>query len=456
VWLVLGALAIFMLLTSLDFPGLERDGQLAMGVFAACIFLWVTEALPLMITSILALVSFPALGILGSRETYALFGSEVTFFILGVFILASPIQRSGLSTRIAVGVLDRFGHTPQRLITSVLLLTASMSCVMSCHAVAAIFLPVVRSIHSGLSLKSNSRFGKALYLALAYGSIIGGTATLLGSGRAPLAVALLQENSDHAHTISFADWAMLATPMMLVMLLIARVVIHWMFVSEIEDISQARTALADKVDQLGKLTYRELAIGALLLVTIWFWITAGDSIGLATISLLAVVAAFVIGCTRWSEVEEDVNWGIVLMYGGAIALGMGMLTTGASAWLADRLLSVMPGEQPLVLLGVVALIGMWLTEGVSNAAVVALFMPPVLGMARQLGIDVRLVALFVAIPCGYSLVLPMGTPGMALAFTGGFLRQKDTALAGTILKFASLVLLIISALTIWPLMGYEL
>jgi len=87
---------------------------------------------------------------------------------------------------------------------------------------------------------------------------------------------------------------------------------------------------------------------------------------------------------------------------------------------------------------------------------VALFMPPVLGMARQLGIDVRLVALFVAIPCGYSLVLPMGTPGMALAFTGGFLRQKDTALAGTILKFASLVLLIISALTIWPLMGYEL
>ncbi|MFT7625982.1 MAG: sodium-dependent dicarboxylate transporter 2/3/5, partial [Myxococcota bacterium] len=170
----------------------------------------------------------------------------------------------------------------------------------------------------------------------------------------------------------------------------------------------------------------------------------------------AVVAAFVIGCTHWSEVEEDVNWGIVLMYGGAIALGMGMLRTGASGWVADQLLTALPTSEPLVLLSAVAFVAMWLTEGVSNAAVVALFMPPVISMALQVGIDPRIVTLFVAIPCGYSLVLPMGTPGMALAFTGGFLRQRDTARAGAALKIVSLLVLILSAVTLWPALGYEL
>jgi sodium-dependent dicarboxylate transporter 2/3/5 len=439
--------------TSIDLPGLARNGELAIGVFSACIFLWATEALPLMITSILALVSFPALGILETHATYALFGNEVTFFILGVFILASPLQRSGLSTRITVRVLDRFGNTPGRLISAILGLTAAMSCVMSCHAVAAIFLPVVQRISSGLKLPSSSRYGKSLYLALAYGSIIGGTATLLGSGRAPLAVAILQENS--TTTISFVDWALLATPIMLGMLLCTRWVLHALFPSEIEDISGARDILAKQVDKLGKISYREIATSLLLCTTIVCWILAGDSIGLATIALLAVVVAFVIGCARWQEVEEDVNWGIVLMYGGAIALGMGMLETGASTWLADQLLAVVPSHSALLLLILVAVVAMWLTEGISNAAAVALFMPPMLGLAARMGIDPRMITVFVALSCGYAMVLPMGTPGMALAFTGGFLRPGDTARAGTLLKCVACILLFLAAVSIWPWLGYE-
>jgi sodium-dependent dicarboxylate transporter 2/3/5 len=95
-----------------------------------------------------------------------------------------------------------------------------------------------------------------------------------------------------------------------------------------------------------------------------------------------------------------------------------------------------------------------LTEALSNAAVVALVMPPVIGIAQQLGIDPRLVALFVAIPCGYAFVMPMGTPSTALAFSGGFLRQRDTLRAGTILKFAVLLVFVLFSLTLWPLLGY--
>jgi sodium-dependent dicarboxylate transporter 2/3/5 len=443
---------IFWMVTQVNFPRLEPSGQLAIGVFAACIFLWATEALPLMITSLLALVSFPALGILETKETYALFGSDITFFILGVFILASPVLRSGLSTRIALKVLNRFGRTPEKLITAILLLTAGMSCVMSCHAVAAMFFPVVHTIRKALSLKRQSRFGKALYLSLAWGSVIGGTTTLLGSGRAPLAIAILQENT--AQSISFTDWALLALPTMVAMLFVGRLILRLLFRSEIEDIGVARDQLSQQTRALGKVSYREFATALLLCATIGFWITFSTE-HLATISLLAVVAAFILGCARWTEVEEDVNWGIVLMYGGAIALGLGMLKTGASAWLAEELLALTPNSSPIVLLAAISFVALWLTEAISNAAVVALFMPPVISIAQQTGIDPRIMALFVAIPCGYAFILPMGTPATALAFSSSFLQQRDTLLAGTLLKLAAWALFIIFALTIWPLMGYE-
>jgi sodium-dependent dicarboxylate transporter 2/3/5 len=213
--------------------------------------------------------------------------------------------------------------------------------------------------------------------------------------------------------------------------------------------------LAEKVNRLGKVTYRELSTAGLILGTICLWVVGGDTIGLATISLLAVVAAFVIGCTTWTEVEEDVNWGIVLMYGGALALGMGMLRTGASEWLAHLLLDIMPTSNPIWLLTAMGFVCLWLTEAISNAAVVALFMPPVLGIAQATGIDPRLVALFVAIPCGYAMVLPMGTPAMALAFSGGFLRQRDTVRLGALLKMVALALFVLFALTVWPMLGLE-
>jgi sodium-dependent dicarboxylate transporter 2/3/5 len=452
-WLVAAALLCFTLVTQVPIEDLERDGQLALGVFVSCLLLWITEALPLMITSILALTAFPALGILSEKATFQLFGSEVTFFILGVFILASPLQRSGLSTRIAIRVLDRFGQSPQSLLTAILGLTAAMSCVMSCHAVAAIFLPVVDSIRRGLTLGRRSNFGKALYLSLAWGSIIGGTGTLLGSGRAPLAIAVLQQNS--GTTIGFLDWALLAMPSMIAMLVITRGLLFRFFPVDIQNIDGARMELNREANRLGKPTYREIAIGALMLGTIFSWIRYGEQIGLATISLVAVVVAFILGCARWSEVEEDVNWGIVLMYGGALALGLGLLETGAAAWLADQLLRYAPTSSPFLLLGLVAVVCLWLTEAVSNAAVVALLMPPILGIASKLAVDPRLVALFIAIPCGYSMVMPMGTPGMALAYSSGFISQADTVRAGVILKTVGFLIFLLLSLLWWPILGYE-
>lgn len=137
------------------------------------------------------------------------------------------------------------------------------------------------------------------------------------------------------------------------------------------------------------------------------------------ILLLVVVFVFVIGCVKWFEVEEDVNWGIVLMYGGAIVLGLGMLEMGASEWMVKKLLIVMFIRDFVVLLFVIVLVVIWFIEVVSNAVVVVLFMFFVFGFAMEMGFDFCLAVFVVVVLCGYVFVFLMGMFVMVLVFFGG-------------------------------------
>ena len=135
--------ALFLLIRALPpLPGLEPGGQRALAVFVICLVYWVTNVLPLMVTSLLAMVLLPLTGVLQAKDTYALFGNEAVFFILGAFLLAASLMRCGLSTRIAVAILRRFGHTPRTLLLSFFLMNAFLAFFMSEHAVAAMTFPI--------------------------------------------------------------------------------------------------------------------------------------------------------------------------------------------------------------------------------------------------------------------------------------------------------------------------
>src|SRR5262245_33217401 len=187
VLLSLGIAAFLLVYFMPPVAGLEAPGQRALAVFVVCLVYWVTGVLPLMVTSILAMVLLPQTGVLSAKDTYALFGNEAVFFILGAFLLAAALMRCGLSTRLAIGILRRFGHTPRTLLLSFFLMNAFMAFFMSEHAVAAMTFPITLEIASVLGLeRQGSNYGRALFLAMAWGTQIGGIATLLGGGRAPL------------------------------------------------------------------------------------------------------------------------------------------------------------------------------------------------------------------------------------------------------------------------------
>jgi len=453
-FLAAGVVIYWLVLRAETPEGLTPEGQKALAVFSLCVFYWVFDVLPLMITSLLAIVLILLSGVMKASQAYALFGNEAVFFILGVFILAACLMRSGLSSRIALSILEHFGTTPRRLLITVLVLNALMSFAMSEHAVAAMNFPIVLEIVAVLRLTPRrSRYGKALFLAMAWGTTIGGVATLLGGGRAPLALAILSEAT--GKSFSFLEWSLMVLPLVLVLLVVCYVVIVSFFPIDVESVRAADEVLRKKHLAMGRMSMREKAVAGIMLATLSGWIVLGEEFGLANVALAGVIALFVFGIVQWREIEGYVNWGVLLMYGGAICLGAAINQSGAAKWIAQVTVSQWAAGGPSVVL-ILSFLGILLTEAMSNSAVVALLMPVSLGVAAEFGMDPRVMALVIAIPAGLGYTLPIGTPANAIAYSSGHLSIRDMVVPGLVMAVCSWLLFNALANLYWPLVGLSI
>jgi sodium-dependent dicarboxylate transporter 2/3/5 len=445
---------IFWAINVLPRPaGLTPGAQGALAVFGICIFYWVFAVLPIMITGLLAIVLLPATGVMTSKAAYAQFGNEAVFFILGAFILAAAMMKTGLSARIALVILRRFGHRPVGMLLGIFLLNGSMSFVMSEHAVAAMTFPIILELVAALHLAPGRTYGKALFLAMAWGTTIGGLATLLGGARAPLAIGMLREVTGSGY--SFAEWAALNVPFSLLLLGVGWVLLRVWFPIDLADVTAAERAVQERLQRSGRMTLRELSVGAVMSLTILAWIVLGEDFGLANIALAAVVVLFAFGVVQWRDVEGYVNWGLILMYGGAISLGSALNTSGAAAWVAQETIAQWAGS-PLTVVMMISLATVALTEVMSNSAAVAIVMPVGIAVAQQFGMDPRFMAPLVAVPAGMAFMLPIGTPANAIAFSSGYLRLADMMWPGLALNVAAYVIFNLLVHFYWPLLGIEL
>ena len=449
-----GLVVLCLVLFQLAPPaGLPITAYHALILFGATIFLWVTGLLPIAVTALLSMALLPLLGIMPAKQTYALFGNEAVFFILGAFILAAAMTGTGLSARIARAMLARFGSTPHRLALTVFVLAALLSFCMSEHAVAAMLFPVVAEISSSLCLKpGKSRYAQLLFMCIAWGCIIGGIATFLGGARAPLAVGMLRETS--GLDISFFEWTMAAITIVLPLLVIGFSLLIAFFPPDLTSVENGVRALNRKRLEVGKMSYDEMITAAVMVATIASWMFFGKELGLASIAILGMAVLFALRVVAWQKIEEYVNWGIILMYGGSIALASALEKTGAALWLVKQGLSLL-APTPLVIIAVISLVSILLTECISHAAVVAILMPIGLSLAKGIGLDPRVMALAIALPAGLAYCLPMGTPATAIVYGSGFLKSRDIIVPGAVIMVISWILFLASAYFVWPLLGLK-
>jgi len=438
----------------------ERAPQYSMAVFILCMGLWLTNLIPLAMTGLLAIACLPLLGIVRAQQAFAYFGNSAVFFIISVFLLAAAMIRTGLSKRLTLVLLQRFDRKPGLLVTGVTCSSSLLALLIPAHAVAAMMFPIITEIADSLGLqKGRSGYAKTLYFALAWGAVIGGTGTFLGGARAPLAVALLYDtyrtaSGEALYTVSFLAWMKAAIPLVVVLTGLAVFVLLRFIPWEVSDITPATRMLNRRVQSLGRMSPLERRLTILGIVTIVCWIGLGSRVDIAVIAVLSAVALSVLRIVTWQEMQAYVNWGVVVMYGGAIALGAALKDTHAMLWLVQR---VVPQGQtsPIVLLVAMATLSFVLSSAISNAAAVATLLPVGFALCDVAQPAVHPMAMMyaVAIAAGLAFALPISSPPNAICFASNYYGMREVPKYGAPFSLVALAVLIGLMVLYWPMAG---
>jgi sodium-dependent dicarboxylate transporter 2/3/5 len=450
IFFIILAFAIIVIFYFIPTPeGLTFRGQLMLGILVMAAILWITEPIPLPVTGLLIMIMQPLLGIISAKDVFSSFGNQAVFFLIGAFILAAAIEKHGLHRRIALRFLRFFEKSPRTFTFGIITSCALLSFVMPEHGVAALFLPIIVSILIAMKIvPRQSNFGKISMLAVAYGCSIGSLGTLIGGARNPLTVGVL---SDIGINVSFFDWIVYAIPVVIISLPLVWLVLQFVFPIEIKDISLAKNEINKQVKIQGKISNKELTVLGILMITVAFWIIYSSSIffGLGVIAVLGSILLFVTGCVKWEDIERRVPWGIILLYGGAITLGAGILSTQAGTWLSNQLFYLAGDNIYLVILGLIGFT-ILLTNIMSNIGAVAILLPIGFAIASSIeGISPLLASMLIALSGGLAFMLVIATPGNAITYSSGYFSTKDLLKAGVIANILCIVVMFVVAIVYW-------
>lgn len=443
--------AFVILLLSIYLPpsyGLTRNSQIMIGILIMAAMLWITEPIPLPATGILIMILQPMLGLIPADKVFSSFGNQAVFFLIGAFIIAGAIEKQGLHRRIALGFLKRFENNPRIFTFGIIFSSALLSFIIPGHGVAALFLPIITSILLAMRvIPKESNFGKISMLSVAYGSSIGSLGTLVGGARNPLTVGIL---SNHGINISFMQWMIYAVPIVLIAIPVVWFLLQIVFPIEVLDISLAKKKIEEQLAAQGSINRDEVKTAGILLFTIILWFLFSNSdFGLAGIALLGSFLLFLTKCISWKDVEQRLPWGIILMYGGAITLGVGLEETGAGGWIAQTMLTFMRGNPFFIILGII-LVTVILTNVMSNTGAVAVLLPIGISLAYELpSISPLLASMLIALSGGFAFMFIIATPANAIAYSSGYLSMRDLLKAGVFANIACVIIIYTIALIYW-------
>ncbi|HTM96307.1 MAG TPA: DASS family sodium-coupled anion symporter [Croceibacterium sp.] len=448
-------LAAFVLTLLVPAPaGMPPQAWAVAGLVVWMAAWWMTEAVPLTATALLPFLVLPLAGVMNANETAASYYSPTLFLILGGAFLALAIERTNLHCRLAVGILNAMGKDggPTRLLLAFMFATALLSTAISNTSTALIMMPMAGAVLAGGKVGTARKDGLsgALPMGIAFAASVGGLGTIIGSPTNAIAVGLLEE-SIGVH-ISFVQWMAYGMPVVLIGVPLAGLI-----VARVQRVREDRFDVAAAHAAIA--TQREWSLPERRLVPLFglaflLWVTQPLTESLlppgaltdGTIAVFVGLLLFIVpdGTGRplliWSEADRA-PWGVIMMFGGGLALAAGMTASGLAAWLGQSLLPLSALPLWVVALAVTALVVL-ITEFASNVATASGIMPVVASLTVALGADPLLLALPAAMAASWGFMLPAGTGPNAIAWATGRIELKRMVAAGFLLDIAGVVLLV--------------
>ena len=432
--LALDFLLFLTLIKTLPFTPMENRG-LALLVFIG--ILWLTEAFNITVTSLMVPILAIGLNVLPTKVAFAPFSEPIIFMFFGGFVLAAVMNIQKLDLWIANHIIRLARRNLKLTVLYLFVATAGLSLFINNTAVAAMMLPLTLGILKKVDLKTNRALYVFVLLGVAFSASIGGIGTLTGS--APNAILASQLK------ITFSEWLFYGIPvtilLMLGMVFSLLVILRPNFNVPFE-ISLEEIPMTGK----RKITLTVFVVAAFFLVFgSWLEPFIRSVLELsqpiknfdAVVAMTAVIILCITHTATWSEIQDRTEWGVLMLFGGGLVLGIVLKETGASKILADTIVNYIGVQHWLVMTLVLTAFIVFLTEFTSNTATAALMTPIFISVAEGLGLPPVSLAAIVACSASCAFMLPIATPPNAIVFSTGYIKQSEMVKVGFILNIIS-------------------
>ena len=440
--LVLGPLVYLLIKLFYNPNELSEEGLAILASTLWVAIWWVTEAVPIYVTALIPIILFPLSGGLELKQTTSAYGHKFVFLFVGGFILAIAIEKWRLHKRIALNIINIVGTKKSNIILGFMIATAFLSMWISNTATAVMIMPVGLAIISQLKdnpntlENENTIFGKTLMLAIAYSASIGGMATLIGTPPNLVLAGVIK--TSYEIEINFLQWMSFGLPISLLLLFIC-----WKYLTSIaykfkdENFKSGLEEINDQIKNLGKFSYEEKSVLIVFIATALAWITQSfiikkyiPEIDDTIIAIIAAVVLFILPdksgdnkLLSWSDAVK-LPWGILLLFGGGMALAKGFDSSGLAVWIGNQMNFFSDIPLIILLLVLIAMVN-FLTEITSNLATTAMLLPVLVALANTIDINAYYLLVGATVAASCAFMLPVATPPNAVVFGSKILNIDD-------------------------------
>lgn len=451
---------LFLLFINLPNELISKQADAVIAVALWMIVWWITEAVSISVTALLPLLLFPILKIMPMEEVGANYGSPIVFLFFGGFVMALALEKVNLHKRIALSIIKITGTTPNKVILGFMIATATLSMWISNTASTVVMLPIAMSViqllidDSDGFTKSDRNFALSVMLGIAFSANAGGIATVIGTPPNSVLIGLLE--NEYNIEISFLKWMIIGLPFSIIMISFCYIVlVKLIFPNGALKFNASKTIIDSELTKLGPTSGKEKMVLTIFGITVFLWVfrTVLNSLfpfmalSDAMISMFAAIALFAVPFNlkkgdfvlEWKDTQK-LAWGILILFGGGLALAKGMSVTG----IVDLVAGVIAESEISVLFTAALLIFLMLfmTELMSNVALVAVLAPVVAGIAIGLGLPIVYLLIPITMASSCAFMLPMATPPNAIVFASGYIKVHEMAKAGFLLNVIAVLLLI--------------
>lgn len=428
---IIAAIVSFLIYQILPYETNANKG-IAVLIFVA--ILWFTEAVHITVTALMIPVLAAIIGIpeMDTKKALAGFADPIIYIFFGGFALATALHMQRLDRKIALWLISLSGGNMKIAVLAIFSVTAFLSMWISNTATAAMMLPLALGMMDHLDREKDRKTFIFVLLGIAYCASIGGLGTVVGSPPNAIAAKALD--------LDFAGWMKMGLPMML---LILPLMLISLFVILRPNLNEKVTVTNEEIPwTLHRVLAMLIFVGAVVA-----WIS-GDKIKAAfgisnpdtVVALIAAIAVVVFGVARWKEIARNTDWGVLMLFGGGIALSSLLQKSGASLALGQQIATTFVLAHPLIVILAVAAFIIFLTEFTSNTASAALLVPIFASIATQMGLPKEVLVFVIGIGASCAFMLPVATPPNAIVFGTGLIQQREMMRTGMLLNILCIFL----------------